>query len=70
MEPEIWKITAKGEREFNGGKGDWLQAAQTAQACPSFMPDDEDEWAADEQVSCYNCAYRRWTVTTFVCCRP
>ncbi len=65
----MWIINDKGEREFSGGKKDWEAAAAIAQQCPQFKPDDEDEMAADEPVSCYNCRYRRWTLKSFICCK-
>jgi len=65
----MWTIGDKGEREFSGGKEDWAVAALIAEECPGFKPDDEDEMVADEEVSCYNCRYRRWTVKSFVCCK-
>jgi hypothetical protein len=32
-----------------------------------FHPDVEEEQVADEDRSCYNCRYRRWTAASFVC---
>jgi hypothetical protein len=63
----MWNINNKGERVFSGSKEDWAVVAQIAENCPGFRPDDEDERIADEDVSCYNCRYRRWTMNSFVC---
>jgi hypothetical protein len=51
------------------GRDDWAGAARIAAACRSFSPDEEDEQVADEACSCYNCRYRRWTTTSFSCCK-
>lgn len=63
----MWRINTKGEKEFGGGKTAWKEAASTAAACEHFKEDDEDECVAEEQVSCYNCRYRRWTQEGFIC---
>ncbi len=65
----MWSISDKEEREYEGGKEDWVAVAHIALNCPGFKPDDEDEMVADEAVSCYNCRYRRWTIKSFVCCK-
>jgi len=65
----MWSINDKEEREFTGGKEDWETAANIAGDCPGFKPDDEDEMVADEDVSCYNCRFRRWTMKSFICCK-
>lgn len=59
-----------GDGEFPGGKEDWAAAAGTAAICRHFSPDVEEEWVADEERSCYNCRYRRWTAASFVCQSP
>jgi hypothetical protein len=43
------------------------QAAQAALACQHFALDDEDELVSDEELSCLNCRYRRWTQESFSC---
>lgn len=58
-----------GQREFEGGREDFARAANIACSCPEFAPDDEDEWAADQERSCYNCRARRWTPDSFICLR-
>jgi len=35
--------------------------------CQNFRIDDEDELVTDQDRSCYNCRYRRWTINSFVC---
>ncbi|HEX3012217.1 MAG TPA: hypothetical protein VHQ70_09340 [Syntrophomonadaceae bacterium] len=65
----MWRINNEEKREFCGGREDWQTAARIAENCPGFKADDEDEMVADEDVSCYNCRFRRWTEKSFVCCR-
>ncbi|WP_418790769.1 hypothetical protein [Phosphitispora sp. TUW77] len=63
----MWFNNEFGLKVFRGGKDDWQSAADAARACNEFAEDDEDEQVADSPVSCYNCRYRRWTPTSFVC---
>jgi len=35
--------------------------------CLEFVLDDEDELVSDEERTCLNCRYRRWTVDSFEC---
>jgi hypothetical protein len=63
----MWRIDRKGEKEFQGGKEDWSGAVRAASCCAAFRPDVEEEWIADDVVSCYNCRYRRWTAASFTC---
>ena len=65
----MWQVNNKGEREFTGSKQDWNTAAKAAEECSCFQEDDEDELVADENISCYNCRYRRWTASSFICCK-
>lgn len=69
QEKDLWAIDSKGERHFVPGKNNPHAAALAAGQCPVFMADDEDEWTSDEEVSCYNCIYRRFTELSFICCR-
>jgi hypothetical protein len=62
-------LNASGATEYRGGKEDWDNVAKIAALCREFTADDEDEQVADEAQSCYNCRYRRWTSTSFVCCK-
>lgn len=62
-----WVVADDGARIFAGGRTSWGAAAKTARNCAAFVADDEDEWVADENRSCYNCRYRRWTVDSFSC---
>lgn len=48
---------------------DWSGAARIAAGCAAFLPDEEDEQVADDSISCFNCRYRRWTVSAFTCCK-
>lgn len=63
----MW-IEADGNMKvFAAGRSDWSAAAKEALQCGGFRPDEEDEWIADEPLSCYNCRYRRWTAQSFTC---
>ncbi|TWH49207.1 hypothetical protein [Sporomusa sp. KB1] len=64
----MWRTNESGEKEFSGGKKDWVGAASTAASCLSFQSDVEEETVADETISCYNCRFRRWTRSSFICC--
>jgi hypothetical protein len=57
-----------GSGEFIFGKRDFEKSAAAARDCSLFEHDnDEDEEIADEERSCFNCLYRRWTVESFQC---
>lgn len=62
----MWK-EQNGTTAFLGGKEDDEAAAACAERCGQFQADCEEEQAADEERSCYNCRYRRWTKESFVC---
>ncbi len=64
---DYWSKNEKGRAEFSGGRRDWPRAAAIAGSCPHFLLDDEDELVAEEERSCYNCRYRRWTERSFIC---
>ncbi|MBR5619971.1 MAG: hypothetical protein IKW76_09570 [Clostridia bacterium] len=59
--------TVDGMPVWQGGKTDWAAAAQAAENCGAFRADCEEECVADDDVSCYNCRFRRWTRDSFVC---
>ena len=61
--------TLSTKAEFPGGKEDWATVASIAENCPYFFADVEEEQVANEEKSCYNCRYRRWTKRSFVCQR-
>lgn len=63
----MWKVNEKGEKVFPLGKEAWQEAVEAARTCTHFSVDDEDEWVSEEERSCYNCRYRRWTPESFVC---
>jgi hypothetical protein len=65
---ELWKMD-NGRKSFRHGGHAPRSAALAAESCGGFAPDDEEEWEAEEAVSCYNCRYRRWTATGFDCLR-
>jgi len=46
---------------------DWVLGHATASECLHFRQDVEEEWVAEELISCYNCRYRRWTQTGIQC---
>lgn len=59
----------KGQKVFSGGKEDWGIAVKAARKCCNFTPDVEEELITDDERSCYNCLYRRWTAESFICCK-
>lgn len=63
----MWFYNEHGRKLFLHGQEDYNAAARAAQDCPSFREDVEDEWVTDEERSCYNCRYRRWTADSFQC---
>lgn len=64
---DFWSKDEKGQARFKGGCQDWPLAAAIAGSCPQFLLDDEDELVAEEERSCYNCRFRRWTEQSFIC---
>lgn len=38
----------------------WQAGHEIALTCDEFKEDVEEEWLAEEKVSCYNCRYRRF----------
>ncbi|WP_136523419.1 hypothetical protein [Geomonas ferrireducens] len=65
----MWRANEKGVMEFAHGKEAWSLAEQAALACTCFVPDVEEEQLAEEDRSCYDCRYRRWSVESFTCLR-
>ncbi|PKM73032.1 MAG: hypothetical protein CVU92_07045 [Firmicutes bacterium HGW-Firmicutes-17] len=45
----------------------WEQAQAIALSCSEFKPDVEEEWLAEETISCYNCRYRRFVGSGIRC---
>ncbi|MBP7332387.1 MAG: hypothetical protein KBA08_08795 [Firmicutes bacterium] len=64
---DFWIKNERGQAQFKGGRHDWPQASAIAAGCLHFSLDDEDELVAEEERSCYNCRYRRWTEHSFIC---
>jgi len=64
-----WIIDSDGVLVFSGGHDDWTGTARLAAACSCFADDVEDEQVSDDPRSCYNCRFRRWTATSFVCAK-
>ncbi len=46
---------------------DLAASRKAAQTCNGFVADDEDEWLDDTELSCVNCARRRWLSEGFAC---
>lgn len=46
---------------------DWQYGHAIALNCSQFKQDVEEEWLAEETVSCYNCRYRRFVGTGIQC---
>jgi hypothetical protein len=63
----MWLENEPGIKVFSAGREAWSVAARVAAVCSSYRADDEDEQCADEEFSCYNCGYRRWTAKSFSC---
>jgi hypothetical protein len=63
----MWITDQSGAAQFSGGKESWLAATAVASDCRSFSLDVDEEIVADEERSCYNCRYRRWTASSFTC---
>lgn len=62
----MWKLE-NGKTVFTGGKNAYETAERAALQCVFFAEDCEEECVADEEISCYNCRYRRWTDKSFIC---
>ncbi|QYJ86057.1 hypothetical protein K0I73_18200 [Shewanella mesophila] len=46
---------------------DYYLSRQAAKSCASFIADDEDEQVDDVELSCVNCANRRWLINAIEC---
>ncbi len=54
--------------EFKFGKFNYEKARETAENCINFRLDnDEEEMACGGEISCYDCAFRRWSAESFAC---
>ena len=60
-------IKEKDKMIFAGGKDSFADASRIASECVDFTEDCEDELFCDDEISCYNCRYRRWTQNSFQC---
>ena len=56
-----------GHKLFSGGRNALAEAARLAAECGEFKRDYEEECFYDEEMTCYNCRYRRWTENGFEC---
>ncbi len=56
-----------GKKIFRFGKTSYGEAAEAAKNCDAFRQDYEEEVITDDEKSCYNCRYRRWTKDGFQC---
>lgn len=63
----MWQTDRNGAREFALGKESWGAAARAALDCLRFVCDVEEELIAEDERSCYNCRYRRWSASSFTC---
>jgi hypothetical protein len=63
----MWRMDQKGAKEFALGKESWAAAASAALDCSRFAVDVDEELVADDERSCYNCRYRRWSASSFTC---
>ena len=60
-------INDRGQHLFSGGRDSREIASVTARECENFRQDVDEELVVDEEISCYNCRYRRWTEASFIC---
>lgn len=63
----FWTVNRKGQKEFSHGQEAFNTAEKASLNCHDFKIEDEDELGTDQDWSCYNCRYRRWTTDSFVC---
>lgn len=52
---------------FVGGRNSFEAAEHIAKQCDLFSEDCEDEIYCEDEISCYNCLYRRWNQAGFEC---
>ena len=64
----MWEAGKRGRR-FLPGRDAPHEAEHAARECDLFSRDDEEECFASEDITCYNCRYRRWTSDSFECMR-
>jgi hypothetical protein len=67
---DVWEKDSAGNKRFKYGWDNYHVAAETARQCAAFTSDDDDETITEDNVSCYDCMYRRWTVNSFECVKP
>jgi len=60
-EAQIWRSMYKKEMRSFGDECTYKKA------CPAFTFDVEEELVNDDERSCLNCRYRRWTDKSFSC---
>lgn len=48
---------------------DWQRGHEIAINCSEFRQDVEEEWLAEEIISCYNCRYRRFIGSGIQCAK-
>jgi len=65
---ELFETNEKGQACFSKGKDAFKEAQMAAEECLQFAFDVEEElFTEEEERSCYNCRYRRWTKASFTC---
>ena len=64
----MWEAGKRGRRYLTGRDAP-CEAERAARECGLFSRDDEEECFASEDITCYNCRYRRWTSDSFECMR-
>lgn len=62
----MW-IYENGKKIFAHGQDDAENAVKAAQKCDYYKKDYDEECFEDEDLTCYNCRYRRWTNNSFQC---
>ncbi len=58
-----------GRKLFLHGDCETELAKEAALSCGAFVRDCDEECFYEDEVSCYNCRYRRWRQDGFECMR-
>ncbi|WP_342433334.1 hypothetical protein [Neobacillus sp. FSL H8-0543] len=62
--------SVNGQEFFKGDAGNsevYHTTVFMAENCSAFQMDVEDEIVFDDQMTCFNCRYRRWQAEGFTC---
>ncbi len=59
--------TINDKKIFVYGRDNPQKAVEAAAECKHYSEDYDEECFYDDERSCYNCRYRRWTEKSFEC---